>query len=369
MSRYFPAFRPSRRNILVLCGVVALAAALVLISSRFWPKENPLVRTPVLALETLTAQSLYYNAAARPWLLAQRPELLTPEDRDDLSARTRSFIQAVQNPKLFRQLDRQHRFDTLLLVGNPSQYRPLLEHLLEAKDWRLQYLDHTSLIFRRDGKVPWTPDQFSRIRERLAQASIEDRAAILSQAADKMIAVRATTAARQLLEDARGLAPNSPEVWSTWGQYQMALGQWKEAVIAADQALLVDGDFVPALACKAQSLYAMKYFSDAYTISRKLMEELGNDPALLFYHAKIAHEARAYSDEIRTLQKLVKMAEEQQRPASGYRVYLGQAYATDGQAGPALEQFGRALADPDLPKEQRTFATESAAMIKGKVGG
>ena len=78
-------------------------------------------------------------------------------------------MQAVQNPKLFRQLDRQHRFDTLLLVGDPSQYRPLLEHLLEAKDWTLQYLDHTSLIYRRSAETPWKPDDFVAIRERLAE--------------------------------------------------------------------------------------------------------------------------------------------------------------------------------------------------------
>jgi tetratricopeptide (TPR) repeat protein len=149
----------------------------------------------------------------------------------------------------------------------------------------------------------------------------------------------------------------------------MALGQWKEAVTAADQALSIDSDFIPALACKAQSLYAMKYFSDAYNVSRKLIGELGDDPALLFYHAKIAHEARAYADEIRTLQKLITLAEEQKRPTSGYRVYLGQAYASDGQAEPALEQFAKALSDPELPKEQRTFASESAAMIRSRVGG
>jgi tetratricopeptide (TPR) repeat protein len=149
----------------------------------------------------------------------------------------------------------------------------------------------------------------------------------------------------------------------------MAMGQWKEAVTAADKALLLDDDFIPALACKAQALYSMKYFSDAYNVSRKLMNELGDDPALLFYHAKIAHEARAYTDEIRTLEKLVRMAEEQKRPSSGYRVYLGQAYATDGQAEPALDQFAKALADPELPAEQRTFASESAAMIRSRVGG
>jgi tetratricopeptide (TPR) repeat protein len=348
-------------------------ATIVLISmpllTSLWHKEDPLVTTPVLALQNLSAKSLYYNGAARPWLLAQRADILTAEDRDDSSARTRSFVQAVQNPKLFRQLDRQHRFDTLLLVGDPSQYRPLLEHLLEAKDWTLQYLDHTSLIYRRSAATAWKPEDFSAVRERFTDASAAQRGTVFSQAANKMIAIRATPAALKLLEEAQHLNSKSSELWSTWGHYRMALGQWKEAVAAADQALLLDNDYVPALACKAQSLYAMKYFSDAYNVSRKLIEELADDPALLFYHAKIAHEARAYSDEIRTLDKLIKMAEEQERPSSGYRVYLGQAYATDGQAEPALEQFAKALADPELPTEQRKFAVESSAMIRSRTGG
>ena len=369
MSRLFPPLsRPNRK----LAATLAVAA-LVLISlpflSSLWQKENPLVTTPSLAIAKVEKGSLYYNAGARPWLIAERPDLLGPEDRDAASDRTRAFVQAVQNPKLFRQLDRQNRFDTLLLVGDPSQYRPLLEHLLEAKDWSLGYLDHTSVIFRRNGNSPWKAEDFNRVLMSFAEASNKDRAQVLSQAANKMIAVRATPAAREHLEKAEQLDPESPEVWSTWGQYRMALGQWNEAIAAADRALAIDEDFAPALACKAQSLYAMKYFSDAYNVSRKLIGELGEDPALLFYHAKIAHEARAYSDEIRTLEKLIKMAEEQNRPASGYRVYLGQAYATDGQAEPALAQFAKALADPELPNAQRTFATESAAMIRSRTGG
>lgn len=369
MRRLFPALSPANRKLVGILAAAVVALFCLPFLRTLWHRENPLVVTPTLALEGLSAKSLYFNAAARPWLLAQRPDLLTDEDRDDRSARTRSFIQAVQNPKLFRQLDRQHRFDTLLLVGDPSQYRPLLEHLLEAKDWTLHALDHTSLIYRRSPEQAWKPEDFSATRKRLAEASATDRATFLSQAANKMISVRATPAARQLLEEAQALNPKSPDVWSVWGQYRMALGQWKEAVTAADEALLLDDDFVPALACKAQALYAMKYFSDAYNVSRKLMNELSDDPALLFYHAKIAHEARAYTDEIRSLEKLIKLAEEQQRPASGYRVYLGQAYASDGQAEPALKQFTQALADPELPAEQRTFATESAAMIRSRVGG
>ena len=71
-------------------------------------------------------------------------------------------MQAVENPKLFRQLDRQYRFDALLLIGDPSQYRQLLEHLLEANDWTLTYLDHAALIYKRGGSGREWPNQILR---------------------------------------------------------------------------------------------------------------------------------------------------------------------------------------------------------------
>ncbi|MGV3532383.1 MAG: hypothetical protein ACO1QR_08425, partial [Chthoniobacteraceae bacterium] len=210
MSRLFPPLSRRNRKLAAILAVAVLVLFSLPFLSALWRKENPLVTTPTLALANVEKGSLYYNAAARPWLVAQRPDLLGPEDRDPASERTRAFVQAVQNPKLFRQLDRQHRFDTLLLVGDPSQYRPLLEHLLEAKDWTLEYLDHTSIIYRRNGKSPWKADDFNQAIESFADASNKDRAQVLSQAANKMIAVRATPAAREHLEKAEQLDPESP---------------------------------------------------------------------------------------------------------------------------------------------------------------
>lgn len=357
----------SRSTTIVLATVLLIGV----VAAVFWLRsraQHPLLSGPTLALQELSAKSLYYNGIARNWLISQRPDLLTPEDKEADSPRTRGLVQAVQNPKLFRQLDRQYRFDTLFFVGDPSQYRPLLDHLLEAKDWTLTYLDHTSLIFRRDGSTPWNLEEFAKVRKHFDEANASDRASFLAQAAGKMIAVRRTDLANQILEEARELDDQLPEVWSTSARYRMALGQWNDVLADADRALAIDPDWMPAIACKAQALYAGKYFSDAYGYSRRLIDNNPNDPGLLFYHAKIAHEARAYTDEIRTLNRLIELAEKENRPTSGYRVYLGQAYAADGQAEPSLEQFGKALADPELPTEQRKFAEETAARIRARVG-
>ena len=79
------------------------------------------------------------NPGALPWLEKYRPELLTNEDRDPNSARSRGFRQAPQDPKLFRQLDRQYRFDTLLLIGDRSNFQRLLDHLREPEAAKRDY--------------------------------------------------------------------------------------------------------------------------------------------------------------------------------------------------------------------------------------
>lgn len=159
-----------RLSFLFYAGVVVVVAG--------WSreKENLLLTTPRLALEALTAKVLYFNGPAQPWLLAQRADLLTPEDRDARSTRARAFAQAVVSPTLFRQLDRQHRFDTLLFVGDPSQYRTLLDHLVERKDFTLAYVDHTSLVFKRPAVGKWSLAEVAAVRARLGGPANREQA-------------------------------------------------------------------------------------------------------------------------------------------------------------------------------------------------
>ena len=68
------------------------------------------------------------------------------------------------------------------------------------------------------------------------------------------------------------------------------------------------------------------------------------------------------------MRTLIQVAEKAGRPASGYRVYLGQALAAQGAAPPAIDELNRALADPQLPTEQRKFASELLGQIKSRSG-
>lgn len=348
---------------LLIAGLLAATVAVALWSPERRKPQSPELVTPMLAVNGLTAGSLYYNSAARPWLLARRPELVRSEEKDANSERSRALVQAVQSPQLFRQLDRRLRFDILLLVGDPSQYRPLLEHLLEAKDWKLTYLDHTSLVFRRGAARPWQPSDLVPLRERFGK---HEEATFLAQAATKLLAVRMPGPAKQLLDQAETLDSRSVETWNGLAIYRMNRGEWSEALSNVNRALGFDADFLPAVATKTQILFSTRKFDEALTLSARLLEKHPDDPGLLFYHAKIAHERHAYGEEIDALRKLITLAENGSRPTSGYRIYLAQAHAARSEAKEAVTEFSRALEDPDLSKEQRKFAEELLAQIKSR---
>ena len=368
MSSVSSIFRTPRVRMMIALALLAVLALGVKVWL-FTERDGPLLATPRLAIEALPGgTSLYFNGAARPWLLAQRADRLTTEDRDERSDRARAMVQAVQNPKLFRQLDRQRRFGTLLLTGDPSQYRPLLDHLLEAKDFAPVYVDATSVIFQRDAARSWDAGDLAAVRAKFAQSPVREQAKFLALTGGKLVALRRAEDARKLLDEALALNPKSKEAWSGLALLHMNRGAGKEAMEAADKALAIDGKFLPALATKTQLLYASKYFSDAYDLSTKLVERVPDDPGILFYHAKIAHEAHAYRAEIKALVKLIAMAEAAERPTAGYQVYLGQAHASAGDAKPAAEAFSKALADPELPEDQRDFAEDNLARIRKRAG-
>lgn len=369
MARLFSAIFSRKWLVLALAGGAVLVLGLgAMCSSSIGvipPESDPKLTTPILAIEALTANSLYYNGAARRWLLLLRPELVNTEEKDANSERSRALAQAVQSSQVFRQLDRRARFDTVLLVGDPSEYHPLLQHLLETKDWTLSYLDHTSLVFKRTAARAWQPSDLGPIRKHFGR---KQEAVFLAQAATKMLAVRMSAPAKELLDAAETLDPKAVDVWNGLAIYRMNRGEWSEALSNADRALALRPAFLPAVASKTQILFSTRKFDEALTLSAKLLAAHPDDPGLLFYHAKIAHERHAYGDEIDALRKLITLAEQGSRPTSGYRIYLAQAHAARSEAEPAIAEFSRALADPELSKEQRRFAEELLTQIKTRSG-
>jgi tetratricopeptide (TPR) repeat protein len=338
---------------------------------------SPLAVTPVAALEALGAKSLYYNGAARPWLVKLRPELLTAEDRDEASARSRAFPQATQSPRLFRQLDRQFRFDTVLLVDDPSHYQRLLNHFIELepekREFKLVYLDHWALVFKRGAAREWQPEDAEPVRKKMAGLRAEDRAYFLAKAAAKMLAVSQPEPARRWLEEALAADGSSVDALAGMASYYVTIGRWVEAESFANKALEQNENYIHALQAKVVALRSMDRRIEALKFSEKLNGLLPDEPVRLQYHARIAHEARAYEKEIAALTKLIAMAKEELRPTGDYEFQLGEAHALmaesdDSHVPLALACYKAALLDPALPPAQRKFAEERMVTIREKTG-
>lgn len=329
--------------------------------------SDPRLQTPRLALERLEelqVRTVYFNGAAFPALKQAPPPWLAHADREVTSSRVRALAQAAQSPKLFRQLDRQEHFEAVLLYGDPVHHKPLLEHLIQSGDWVLDWVDPVSLVYVRGTQERLTMDAIRAMARRWEGASRPHRAVALAAFAERLIAAHRKDAGAEMLQAARDADSKAVAVLVAEGNYRLARGEWARAVEAAEKALGADSGNRAARSVKAQGLYFLKRFEQAYGISRQLLEETPEDPVMMFTHAKIAHEVRALEEEAGILRKLIAVAEREERSTSWYRVFLGQALASSGKGPESLAEFDRVLEDPDLPAEQRAYAKEARQRVQ-----
>jgi tetratricopeptide (TPR) repeat protein len=277
------------------------------------------------------------------------------------------MAQAVQNPKLFRQLDRQEHFDALLIAGDPNQSRPLLDHLRKSGDWSLEWADAFALIFRRGGERDQLGERLKEVRLGWVGLPVQERAERLAVLGDHLVAAGRMDDARGVLDEATSVMGSLPAVLASEGRYRLERGEWAKAVAMADRGLKTDPRHRPSLSVKAQALYFSKRFQEAYQLSKQLLEDSPKDPLMLFAHAKIAHEIGGFSEEIEVLQRLIEIVEDQKRSTSSYRVFLGQAMAKTGDGDGALRELSLALRDPDLPSQEREFAEDALKRVRAKL--
>ena len=288
-----------------------------------------------------------------------------------------SIVQATQSPRLFRQLDRQYHFDTVLLLDDPSRYQRLLDHLLEPepdkRDFRLVYVDHWALVFQRGAAREWEAADAESVRQRVGVLHSEDRATFLAMSAMKMLAVRQAETAKRWLDEALSADGSSVDALTGLAQYYVWLGKWKEAEAYADKALAQNENCVGAVAVKVLTMRATKHMLDAFKFSEKLNTLIPEEPVRLWQHAQLAHESQQFAAEIAALTRLIKLAKVEERPVGEYEFHLGEAHAfaamKDGTHAPmAVEHLNNALADASLPADKRKFAEERLATIRERTG-
>ena len=91
-----------------------------------------------------------------------------------------------------------------------------------------------------------------------------------------------------------------------------------------------------------------------------------DDPYTLFLSARIRRALNDYAKEAESLEKLVAISEKAGISTANYRIYLGQAYARQSLAEPALENYRAALNSGQLDAKQAEEVQDAISSIESK---
>ncbi|MGC1479434.1 MAG: hypothetical protein WA771_02935 [Chthoniobacterales bacterium] len=319
----------------------------------------PTDRAPLDLWESRPTDSKTFLNPAAALALAESTDFVTHPTSDEMAA--------LQDPGAWRRLDRRHRYDAVLLAGQPAETATLARHLAVSPDFRLERVDNWGFLFLRGLPSPVTPPPAKDIAADLPHP--EDRAALIAATAVNLDIIGEFSAARELLAAARELAPEAPAVLVCAATIDLQHERYSSAVSSASQALDLTPESIPALQIAAQSFAAVGAHDQAWRVAERLIDVAPpNDIQTLFLHAQLASNARAFSREQESLERLIEITEDAGRSATSYHVYLGQSFARQGLPRPAVKHFEAALADPDLDSSQRTDLEGTVKNIRDKTG-
>ena len=333
---------------------------------------SPELATPTLSMEQLSpsqhTKPLFFTMAALPyvkehwttWRAAFHPPTMVPEE---IAVPCDSALQSVDN---FHVLDHKWRFGTILLMGDPAYFRPLLDYLRKSPEWTLTHLDPTSYVFARSPAAAWTTGALTQMLAAFETHSDAEKKTARTSLAHRLMYLGEMPTAKMLLEEALKMEPDSKQAWAGMAQLHGMLGEWKEALAAAEHALSVDARYRPAQMAQAQALHSLGKFDKALAVTRELYEVAPADLPTLLLHAKVTHSAHAFTEEIEVLQRMITILDGNSQPVGSWQVYLAQAYASTGNGAMAEELFATALEDETLSEAQRTYIKNALDRMDAK---
>ncbi|MEO8824328.1 MAG: hypothetical protein ABI443_00705 [Chthoniobacterales bacterium] len=303
-------------------------------------------------------KNIYFNPYMRRFIAPLHPEWIKNNDT--------SWQRAASNPVVWRELDRNQRFDLVLLSGPVAEYQELLDHLQSSPDWQLVYIDNGGFAFARgiNNKTP----SFTSENLTAKFHTPSNKARALAQTAMQYTALQNFEKANSLLREGETLDRRCAEIYISEALINLQRKNWSAAVNHANEALGMDSDSLPALQIKAQALMENRDIQQAYLVSSEIIQRYPTDFYSLLLHARIANVAHAYQSETEALEKVIVIAEENQFPTGAYRVFLGQSYAKQGLGRQAVEQWELALKDKNLSDKQKRQISDSMAIVRQQAG-
>lgn len=342
------------RRVLPCLFAIALLAA----GCHRLPPPDARLQSPAEMVHATVAEGLkriFLNPGARNVPGVKKLPLAKADAQDPAS---------VQDPSLWRGLNRAHRFDGVLLIGPVSEYLPLLTHLVSSPDYRIERVDNWGVLFVSGTPMPYAAPK----PDSLKFSSDKDRGIYLSQMALMLDAAGQGAAARDYMASALACAPKEPSVYTRQAALELSRKHYPDALAAANRALALHPHDLAALDIEVRTYSAAGLVEQAWDVAEDLKSRAPDDMNVLFLHARISNAVHAYSAEEDSLERLIRLAEKQGLPSTDYRVYLGQCYAKQGLARPALEQLEIASKAPNLTTKQRTDVDAAVQLVKGRAG-
>ncbi len=340
----------------VLVWLLFLGVSAMGILGAFFPSSPPIMDLRLLAPLSLVevAKSgrgrVFMNPSARPCVAPFAAELV------DRSLTEQRAADLVRSPEKWRKEDRAKPFAAVLIGGRVHEAKPLIRHLLDAPDWYLARVDNQGMIFLRGQK----PD--------LAATPIPDfgnqrsRAIYLAQYALNLEVAGFRTLATTSMEEALNLEGKDYEILFRAASLSASQSLWERARNQSTAAAKVRPGAYEAEYLLALSLLETRAFEKSFQCASRLRSQYPNDVEVLLLHARTARGAHDYSEETKTLEHLLHLAEANKSPTARIHLFLAQSWAERGFPEQAISHYQSALAGGLTPEEVRDVRASLATI-------
>ena len=269
-------------------------------------------------------------------------------------------VRLSTNPAQWREGLRRAKWNAVLLSGTLGEYRPLLDHLMGSPDWHLASVTNHGFLFLYGSGLP------ARSLEAFQYATDLETAIYLAQISGYYDAIRRTSDARACIERALELAPNSITVLSHAATFAAAHKRWQDTIGYSRRALARDHGLAHAKLVQALALLETGDADKAQELVDEVLPQSPDDPYTLFLSARIRRSLNDYVREAESLEKLVAIGQKAGISTANYRIYLGQAYARQSLAEPALQNYRAALNSGQLDAKQAEEVQDAINSIESK---
>lgn len=264
------------------------------------------------------------------------------------------------SPSEWRAEQRSRQWDTVVLSGPLTEYRPLLNHLLISPDWRLTGLTNQGWVFKRGEGVPLVLPAVDSIEF----GNTTETALYLAQLSAKFEAMGNPVLARASIERALDLAPREAEVRLHAANFAAARKRWQDVASHAKAALKASPRSATAYSLLALAMLESGDPSAARNSAQAALRVAPEDPGTLFLLARAQRNEKDYRSEAETLETLVATCRERGLPSAGYQAYLAQSYAQAGNAEGAAKNYREALASGQLDEVQNAAVREALEVVE-----